>query len=116
MFGKVYSSCAAFFKGTTKAFQRQIVKKLTLRHHQVFKPEYLSNNFELPKQLDNYIIKKGDPPKGIYFIISGEVIVGNSTNEFEYFRLKKGEYFGDSSLMAGTLSSYNYYYEVGGAV
>ena len=82
----------------------------------MFNPEYETDRLSLPKPLNRCIIRKKNHPNGIYLILKGEVLVGNSTCEYEYFRLKPGQYFGDTSLMFGKLTTYSYYYDAGQSI
>jgi len=119
LFKEVYSKFKNFFNKTTTAFRREVSKKLEFRRYEFFKPEY--ENFDndkisMPMNLCNFIIKKGEKPKAIYFILKGEVKVGNSTGEYEYFKLGPGNFFGDTSLMLGTKTTYSYTYDIGKSV
>ena len=70
----------------------------------------------MPETKSYDIIKKGEIPEGVYLITSGEVLVGNRSRVYTFFKLPAFSFFGEINLLFGIKTRYCYFYEKSSSV
>lgn len=69
----------------------------------------INKNFSLRQKTE--LLKDGDVPERIFFIVGGEAYASNSTGRYTYFKLPEGSYFGDTHVLTGVPLSYSLFYD-----
>ena len=107
-----------FFEGLQIGFRRAVLKNLKFKIYESFPPydDKYKEDKSIGHKQDLAIIRKGEVPKYVHFILRGEVFVTNATGNYKYFALLPRSFFGECHLLFGMPSSYSYTVDEGSAV
>ncbi len=59
----------------------------------------------------NVIMRRGEVPEAVVFILRGEVYYGSGDCKYQFFTLSNGSFFGEEYIVFGEQSSYSVFHQ-----